>query len=271
MSDAPRVIQETYTEVLPGVYSGVPNEEYHSLDGYSHTNLVNIEKSISTYNWRKIHQEVTDAMIMGSAFHDLCLLPDEYKNTYLVSPVKGKNTKKYKQMVEDNPDKIILTPGVADTIHYMRDSMYKNPSMREHLEAKTNLREVSIWARCNVTGLLRKVRPDMIHNGFIIDLKSSISPTPQGFRHSIYEYKYFIQSPYYQDTVRLIGLDIKDFLFFVVGKTPPYLTGIYNINDELIEEGRARYLAALSKMECYLIRGEGAWDGLEQGREVVTL
>lgn len=269
MSLAPEEISSTYEEVLPGVYSGVPNEKYHSTDGYSHSNLVNVEKSISTYKWSKTHQKTTDAMIMGSAFHDLVLLPDEYKNTYIVSPVKGKNTKKYQQMVLDNPDKVILTPGVADTIHYMRDSMFNNPSMREHLEAKTNLREVSIWARCPHTNLLRKIRPDMIHDGFIIDLKSSIAPTPWGFKHSIYEYKYFIQSPYYIDTAKLIDLNIKDFLFFVVGKTPPYLTGIYNINEELMEEGRQRYLNALNRMAEYLITEE--WDGLENGREVVTL
>ena len=269
MTHAPKIIQETYPEIIPGVYSGIPNEKYHEVDGYSHSNLVNIEKSISTYNYRKLHQETTDAMIMGSAFHDLVLLPDEYKNTYIVSTVKGKNTKAYKDLVKDNPTKVVLTPGVADTIRRMRDSMMANPTMREHLESSTTLREVSIWAECPETRLIRKIRPDLIHNGLIIDLKSSISPTPGGFRHSVFEYKYHIQSAYYQDTSKLIGLDIQDFLFFVVGKTPPYLTAIYNINEELLEEGRTRYMNALKRMAEYLVTEE--WDGLEQGREVVTL
>lgn len=266
---APKSIQDSYEEVVPGVYAGVPNEVYHAANGFSHSDIVKAHKSISTYLWYKQNQKQTDAMLQGSALHDLVLLPDTYKNTYSVCSTKGKNTKAYKDMAKDE-SRIVLTSAMESNIHYMRDALYSNPTIRDILESKTTLREVSMWVRDYKTGLVRKIRPDMISNGVIYDVKTSVSPTPKGFLHSIFEYKYHLQSAYYQDTSRLNDLQITDFVFLVVGSLPPYLTAIYNINPDLLEEGRMMYQETLSRLATYYL-GEDEWDGLTSGREVVTL
>ena len=267
----PKEIVDGYTEILPSIFELVPNNTYHQVDGLSKTNLCDISESVSYYHMKKNKpDDPTDSMIKGSALHDLVLLPDEFKKNYVVSPVHTKTAKAYKKCIEDNPDKMVLSIRDSDDVHYMRDSLYANPSIRSILESKSILREVSIWAEHPATGLLVKVRPDLISDGIIFDLKSTNSPHQFGFIHSVYKFQYQVQSAYYQDVCQLNGMTISDFQFIVVGSKPPYLTAIYNLNPELVEEGRARYNEALQTYKNYL-DSDDKWDGLPYGREVVTL
>ena len=269
MSHAPKSIKENYEEVIPSVYAMVPNELYHSIDGISSSNIKEIGKSIAHYHYSKEHQKKqTDAMLKGSAFHDMVLLPDVYEATYMMGPTITKTSKKYKQCVLDNPHKTVLPPRMIDDLEYMRDALYKNPSIREILESDTILREVSIWSKDTTTGLLRKCRPDIIVDGVVFDLKTSI--VPHYFLKAVYEFKYHVSAPYYVDICRDIGMNTDEFQFIVVGSKPPYLTGIYRLNDDLMEEGRDYIRSALDTYANYMLSSDD-WDGLPQGREVVTL
>lgn len=270
--NAPSNITKNYQEVLPGIYSLVPNSEYHSSEGLSRTNLCDIaDYSVSTYLMNKSKPDKpSDPLIKGSAFHDLVLLPEEYHKNYLVGPTKDKRSKSWKEFEKDNPGKTIITPGMADDIHYMRDALYDNPSIREILEADTILREVSIWAIDPITELLVKIRPDIIVDGVIYDLKSSSGPHWRAFTHSVWSYNYHVQAVLYPDVAEWNGMTISDFEFLVVGSKPPYLTAKYRLNDDQLAEGEAKYLTALNTYWEYL-NSDDKWDGLPYGRETVTL
>jgi len=268
---APNNITSKYTEVMPGVYELVPNDEYHSSDGISKTNVCDIYESIAQYQMHKAYpQKPTDPMIKGSAFHDLVLLPDEYKKNYQVSSTKGKNTEAYKKCVLDHPHQTVITTGMADDIHYMRDALYDNPSIKEVLESKTILREVSCWVKDESTGLLLKIRPDIITDGIIFDLKSTIAPHSRAFLHSVYKYNYHVQSAYYQWCAYLNGMQITNFVFLVVGSKPPYLTASYDIDGDRLVEATDKYREALARYATYKT-GNDKWAGLSYGRETVTL
>jgi hypothetical protein len=268
---APKEIKSKYEEVVPGVYQLVPNDIYHSTDGLSKTNLCDIYESVSLYNMKKNKKEKpTDPMIKGSALHDLCLLPDVFKETYVVGPTINRTTKKWKEFIKEHPDKVILTPGMSEDVFRMRDSLYDNPRIREILESKTVLREVSIWVKDPFTGLIVKIRPDIVLDGVIYDIKTTIAPHSRAFLHSVYKYNYFVQSALYQDVAKTNGMQISNFIFLVVGSTPPHLTAIYDLNEDLVQEGRDKYREALMTYSKYLMSDDG-WDGLSYGREVVTL
>jgi len=271
MTDAPQSIVDKYEQVLPGVFAGVPNEVYHASDGISKTNIVDIERSVAHYLMSKERPtQQTDAMLKGSALHDLCLLPDFYYSNYKISPTKGKNTIGYKNFVKEYPDNDILTPGMANDVQEMKDAVFNNPTMKQVLEADTSLREVSIWATDPVTGLLLKIRPDLIYNGVIFDLKTTLSPHPKAFIHSVWDYKYQVQAAYYIYVSSLIGMAMDNFIFLTVGNKPPYLTAIYDLNEELLQEGDAFFRKSLLIYKNYL-ESDDKWDGLENGRELVTL
>ena len=146
MSAAPKNITDNYEEVIPGVYELVPIEKYHAEDGVGKTNICNIHEAISIYNlYKAAGVKRTNPLLKGSMIHDLAFLPDIYKQTYLVGPTIGDKTKAHKQCVEDNPDRIVVTPGMADDVYRMRDALYDNPTIKAILDSDTVLREVSMW------------------------------------------------------------------------------------------------------------------------------
>jgi hypothetical protein len=79
-----------------------------------------------------------------------------------------------------------------------------------------------------------------------------------------------MQSAFYSDVCRINGMTISDFVFLVVGSKPPYLTAVYNLNEDLVEEGRDKYKTAAMSYRNYLDSSD-KWDGLPHGREIVTL
>ena len=269
MSHAPKSIKENYEEVIPSVYAMVPNELYHSIDGISSSNIKELGKSIAHYHYSKEHQKKqTDAMLKGSAFHDMVLLPDVYEATYMMGPTITKTSKKYKQCVLDNPHKTVLPPRMIDDLEYMRDALYKNPSIREILESDTILREVSIWGKDSTTGLLCKCRPDIIANGIVYDVKTTV--VPHCFLNAVKDFKYHVSSEHYLNVCRGIGMTATDFQFLAVGSKPPYLTGIYRLPDDFIAAGKEYCRRSLDRYANYMLSDDD-WDGLPQGREVVTL
>lgn len=272
MSDAPSNITTKYDEILPGIFAGVPNEEYHASDGISCSDVKEIGKSIEHYEYRKsIPHKQTDAMVLGSALHDRMLLPDVYNKEYIVSPVQGKTTKTYKEFKIKHSNKIILTPSMKRQVDNMEDSINKNPTMRSILDTDTTLKEVSIWSVDPDTGLLLKCRLDILCDGYIDDIKTtSGSVSPGGFKSNIWKYGYYIQAPFYIHVSSLVGLNIRGFIFLVVGSVPPYSTAIYEINQEDMLKGEEQYREALTRYSRYL-NGEDTWTGLPNGREVVVL
>ena len=271
MTDAPQHIVDSYEQVMPGCFLGVPNQKYHDTEGISKTNTCDLDRSVAHYILSKQYpMKQTDPMLKGSAFHDLCLLPDFYYSHYKVCPLKGKATKGYKAMADEFPDSDVLTAGMAQDVNEMHEAVMKNPTMKEVLGSESTLREVSIWATDPDTGLLLKIRPDIIYNGVIFDLKTTIAPHPKAFIHSVWDYKYQVQSAFYQYVAGLLGMTIDNFIFLCVGSKPPYLTAIYDLNDDLVEEGDAFFRRALLRYKTYL-ESDDKWDGLECGRELVTL
>ena len=271
MQVVPSDIAARYKKLSEYCYAEVENVVYHAESGLSSSNLKDILISPSTYNQREKNPiKQSDPMLGGEVTHCLFFQPHLYELLYKVSPTKGKTTKAWVSCAEEWPNHTIISPQMADNAFRMRDSLYANPAIREIAGQNEEWREVSIWARHPETQLVCKARPDMIGaNGIIYDLKTTISPSREAFRHSVRRYRYDLSSTYYYDVARLAGLDVHAFKFIVVGSNAPHLTAIYDLDFDFNSKGRRDYLSALRAYRNYLT-GDG-WDGLPYGRETTTL
>ena len=74
-------------------------------------------------------------------------------------------------------------------------------------------------------GVEAKCRPDWIKEDLILDLKTTSSPLEK-FHWEALRYRLDIQAAWY-----MIGTGAKSFRFVVVEKKPPYLAGIFEIQD----------------------------------------
>ena len=270
MKIVPPKIVANYKKLAPRCYAGVPNDVYHASNGINNSSFKHLVESPASYIYYRDNPDPqTSAMVLGSAFHDCVLLFGEFVDNYLLGPTKGKTTKAWKEFKAKNPGNVILTPDEMDAIVSMKNAIYDNPYMGPMIDKEREWREVSVWARDPDTGLICRIRMDLFVDGWIVDLKTALSPHRWGFKKSVWDYKYFIQAPFYVDMARAAGLDVKGFKFFVVGKRPPYSTVPYVLSEEWTDLGRQQYKEALQGYADYLM--DPSWDGLPYGREPVVL
>lgn len=268
----PENISSKYTEIHPGCWAGVPNSEYHASNGINSSSIPDMLESPATFELRKKHpKEQTRPMLKGSALHDSILLPEVFDAVYVKGPTQGRRTKAWIAFEKDLPEgKIALTPSEMWDVRSMREAVFKNPTMRTEIEKDRKWREISIWAVDPQTHLVCRIRMDTFVDGWINDIKTTLTPSWRGFKYSIWKYHYFIQSPFYQDVARWAGLEINGFRFWVVGNHPPYSTAIYSLDDPWQEEGRGQYREALMAYYSYIM-GDKQWDGLPYGTEPMVL
>jgi hypothetical protein len=103
----------------------------------------------------------------------------------------------------------------------------------------------------------------------IVDLKTTTDASPGAFRRSIASLRYHLQDAWYTTAARIIhGLDADPpFVFVAQEKDPPYLVGIYQLDDEDRAVGRALMRQAVATFARCLATDE--WPGYPA--QVLTL
>ena len=72
---------------MPQILHNMPNADYHASPAISKSGLDKIAKSPAHYRAAKeAPAEITDVMVIGSAFHDFILLPEVFQTAYTVLP-----------------------------------------------------------------------------------------------------------------------------------------------------------------------------------------
>lgn len=164
------------------------------------------------------------------------------------------------EWLQNNGHRTVLSPEQWDQLHRMRDSVMAHPAAAGVLERGQNM---------------------------VVDLKTTDDASPEGFGKSIANWRYDVQHPYYLDGLRqalqqsgdqapaegaaelsaywvdqATGLlcrcrpdfwrgEPKHFVFIAVEKRPPYAVGVYVLDEESVEIGRAQYRADLERFaEC---------------------
>lgn len=98
--------------------------------------------------------------------------------------------------------------------------------------------------------MLLKARPDILHEHFIVDLKTSRDASPKGFQRSMCEGGYHIQAAMIIDAVKAIDKrEVQTFINIVIEKEYPFSVGVYVIDQAAVEFGRTQYKTALRNLK----------------------
>ena len=164
------------------------------------------------------------------------------------------------EWLQNNGHRTVLSPEQWDQLHRMRDAVMAHPAAAGVLERGQNM---------------------------VVDLKTTDDASLEGFSKSIANWRYDVQHPYYLDGLRqalqqsgdqapvegaaelsaywvdqATGMlcrcrpdfwrgEPKHFVFIAVEKRPPYAVGVYVLDEESVEIGRAQYRADLERFaEC---------------------
>lgn len=166
-----------------------------------------------------------------------------------------------------NDGKTIISAEDFDQISAMRDAVMAHKSAGALLAPDRGMAELSAYWRDPETGALCRCRPDFLRkDGLVVDLKTAIDASPDGFSSAMNAIRYDVQAAFYLDGLReAIAQGREDlpapkaFVFVAVEKTAPYAVATYLVPAETIEIGRREYRADLNRYaEC---AASNTWPG----------
>jgi len=243
----------------PGIYD-LTNDEYHESAGISRSGIMEFKRSPKHY-WYKylnadyLKKESSKEMIFGSALHCYILEPERFDNEYYITQNWDRRTKEgksnYAKMLIESAGSILISGDDFDLIQQMAGSI-KDDSQAIELITDAQYEKSIYWIDPE-TQLLCKVRPDILHSNFIVDLKTTKDASYSAFQRDFYYYGYALQiAMMYEASKHALNVPITNFIDLAIEKTEPYLHAIYPIDEVTIDHGRNEFHFYLKQMkECF--------------------
>lgn len=266
-----------------GVIEGLPAEEYHRISALSSSGLKALEKSPLHFWAQFLDPErepriPTAQMELGTAIHSLVLEPESFLNQYVIQPndapkypsVAQFEAKKpsqptidaiawWKAFEDANAGKIVLTLSQARRIQAVAKRVKKSDAAAALFES--GKAELSYFWNDPETGVYCKARADWVSDeGFLVDLKSTVDASPDGFRRSIANYGYDIQAAWYSWGAKAAsGFSPSAFIFAAFETESPFACGYYSPTPRVIAQAETRIIRLKQLYAECLAAGE--WPG----------
>ena len=257
----------------PGIYDCYSNELYHAYAAVSKSDLDLLHRSAAHYRASMTTpREETADMRLGTALHCSVLEPERFTSTYIV--VEGdRRTKAVKETVKavEEAGKIVMSPDDMDAVQGMTNSIMESKNAVTLFQGAGA--ELSAFADFDGTPV--KCRPDIFSEqlGLIIDLKTTVDASHEGFARACRRFRYHVQDAWYRHVLaRVLGVDADDdlsFVFCAVEKTPPYAVAWYTLDPK---DGELGWNEALADLHVYQTANEtGLWSGYSPKIETLSL
>jgi hypothetical protein len=287
----PQPFSFSASQQLPavGIVHGLPNAAYQASPAVSQTQLKAFRKS--PFHFRAMHESPVpdiflgdedesrnDALFGGTLCHCATLEAEAFDLRYVVGPpVKTRAAKAWKDAVEANPGRLLITPRQYATAMAQAAALRQLDAVAEILEG--GLREVSAFWRDPVTGILCRCRPDCVNSEFgtvrdpqtmILDVKTTRDASRHAVQLAIARYGYHHQCEWYRRGYALAsGIPVAGFIFAFVESEFPFATSTYEIELEAWEIAERENRAALDGLaQC---RRDGIWPGYSAEVENIGL
>lgn len=254
------------------------NAEYHSGPGISKSHLDCIAGKSPLHYWHKYlnpdrePEEPTPAKVLGSAIHSIILEPDLFDEEFAINPgiERRSNAGKaeYAAFLAENAGKTIITDEQAQACYAVRDAVHRHPLARGLLQS--GKAEQSFYAIDPETGELIKCRIDYLpdNGSMIVDVKSTEDASPGGFGKSAANYRYPLQTAWYQDVLdACVGEHPEHWVFLAFEKEPPYAIGVYFADP--VDVQRARVAGRRDLQRIVEHKRAGVWP--DYGTEALPL
>ena len=225
----------------------MPNAEYHESEALSASGAKTIAmKSLAHFKYGE--QKHSPAFDLGTSVHTLVLEPHMKKNVWC-GPA-ARRGKEWTQLKEDAEAQgaVLLTESDYEQASKMADAVLSNAAAAEYLSGDLVV-EASMFAHDSIYNVDLRARPDGWRKDIaaVVDIKTTIDPSPEGFARQVANFGYHIQDAFYRRVLTLNGIEIDRFIFIAVGKEAPYAVGVYELDWRTLDEGKAAVKYALEQ------------------------
>ena len=239
----------------------ISNENYHADSAISASmQKVMVAHGPKAYwnsflNPDRPEHKPTSAMILGTLTHCAVLEPNELEKRFIA--VSSRTTKKGKEEAKEAEEKGMTAVTETDWSNAikMRDAVFAEPYAKKLLSF--GVAEKSYWWDDDISGITCKCRPDWLNKDTIVDLKTSRSgANPRDFAKAVATFKYHLQAKHYLNGIP----QAKRFIFLVVQSEYPFDVGLWELDEEALQEGQNLSRSALDKIaECRLLDDWPSW------------
>jgi hypothetical protein len=248
----------------PGIYPGIPAENYHAWDLASSHRLSVLATETPAHMRHAVDhpKEPTPDFVLGSALHALVLEPGTFSSLYAVAGQCEATTKKgsrcsYSGTVcragewfcnlhdpgatGQGGGRTPLTEKQYAAVIGMRDAISRHPAASDLIDgyANSTSAELSAVWTCRDTGVGCKMRVDLVNYGVrtCVDIKTCASASRAAFERAIFDYGYYRQGAHYLRGFSAHKVDVDTFANIAVEKTPPHAVAVYRLQDDVLGQG----------------------------------
>ncbi len=237
---------EIDTELLVGRWDCSIDEYHADRQWLSHSALELFRKSPRLYKmWfdREWEREQTKEFLIGSALHAMVLEPETFEHRFDVIDCLSRNSKKYKEAVEFDPEHEHLLRSEFELVMKMASAIKCHVWIDEMIQKAE--KEVSYRFVNLISGIPCKIRPDVIAGGLLFpvvwELKTARDPSEAAWVRDAAIFGYHRQAAFYIEGLRNSGFSFEKFPFFmhaVIGSVEPYDVFVYRLDQEALDLGK---------------------------------
>ena len=264
-------------------FNGTDDEYHADKDHISASALKKLKVSPAHYKEdAEIETPETDALLFGSAYHCFILEPDKFKDQYYIfddsvvcDALKAKGSKSpratndYKAWKESeisfSDGKIQIDKVDANKLQAMKDRLMQHPYAKMLLNNGVNEQGYMGEIETEAGTIQVKFKPDHVNDGkkIIVDLKTTIDASADGFSRHAADLNYHIQASLYSDLMEKTTGDGRDYRFFFIAqeKKSPYAFNLFESSPQFISQGRFEYEMLLQLYKYCL--DNNVWPGYQ--------
>ena len=244
--------------------------DYFSLEALSASGAKELLRSPAHYrHWKDNSKEPTAAMIFGTLVHALILEP--HRSIYDVVSIKKLNWATKEGKVEREELQKLGLPIVsqqdADRAQRVRDAVLNHGQAAELL-AGTTCEKNYQWTGYSAN-VACKAGVDAVGPAGIVDVKTTIDASPDGFARRIRSLNYHLQAAHYIDGVSHCDGVMHSFTFIAVETAAPYAVACYQLDRNALSAGYAAMERIASVYARCLATGE--WPAYPSRSTVLSL
>lgn len=256
---------------VAGVYD-MPAEAYHAdpVPGgsLSSSGARKLLQSPARFDHERRHpSESTKAMDLGTVVHQLVLGKGAGFGVVKAKDWRTNAAKDEAEAIRFSGRTPILEAQMADA-EEMATALSRYPLAAALLSSGT-AEQALIWCD-EETGVMCRALLDYRRDRLVVDYKTTADASKHGFAKSVANFGYHQQAAWYLDGTRALGLaDGPAFVFVAQEKAPPFLVGVYQLDEDSLAAGRALNRQALERYrDC---TESGVWPGYSPDVEVIAL
>lgn len=243
-------LETLYQDIETGEFQ-YSNSEYFSLKALNSSSIKFGEKSplhVDLALQGRL-KSVKKEFNFGSEFHYMLFEPEVFNKEFYISDkhlgdkLKVDKEQKAFEKVIKGKGRSRIDAREGEKMKRSIDSLYKHPYIRKLIDQKGTIESTLVW-KDSFTGLNCKAKIDkLIHDDFIIDLKTTKDACEFHFKKDFKTYNYAIQAAFYLDGYKtLFGEDKNiEFVFIAIDKEEPYLCELYPLSEKTLNDAREKY------------------------------